>query len=117
MLADLREKTARLLPQIRGIRAVPMSGETGDGLGKLMDAILDTHRVWNQRISTAKLNKWLEGILAHHPPPAARWQHSRRGACRSDMPALSRPHRATRNGLATVATSWLGRSGAREGTR
>lgn len=70
VLADLREKTARLLPQIRGIRAVPMSGETGDGLGKLMDAILDTHRVWNQRISTAKLNKWLEGILAHHPPPA-----------------------------------------------
>lgn len=70
VLADLREKTARLLPQIKGIRAVPMSGETGDGLQKLMDAIIDTHRVWNQRISTAKLNKWLEGILAHHPPPA-----------------------------------------------
>jgi GTPase len=70
VLADLREKTGRLLPQIRGIRAVPMSGETGDGLGKLMDAILETHRVWNSRVSTAKLNKWLEGILAHHPPPA-----------------------------------------------
>ena len=70
VLADLREKTARLLPQIKGIRAVQMSGETGDGLQKLMDAIIDTHRVWNQRISTAKLNKWLEGILAHHPPPA-----------------------------------------------
>jgi GTPase len=70
VLADLREKTGRLLPQIRGIRAVPMSGETGDGLGKLMDAILETHRVWSSRVSTAKLNKWLEGILAHHPPPA-----------------------------------------------
>jgi GTPase len=70
VLADLREKTGRLLPQIKGIRAVPMSGETGDGLGKLMDAILETHRVWNSRVSTAKLNKWLEGILAHHPPPA-----------------------------------------------
>jgi GTPase len=70
VLADLREKTGRLLPQIRGIRAVPMSGETGDGLNKLMDAILETHRVWNSRVSTAKLNKWLEGILAHHPPPA-----------------------------------------------
>ena len=70
VLADLREKTGRLLPQIRGIRAVPISGETGDGLGKLMDAVLETHRVWNSRVSTAKLNKWLEGILAHHPPPA-----------------------------------------------
>ncbi len=70
VLADLREKTGRLLPQIRGIRAVPMSGETSDGLNKLMDAVLETHRVWNSRVSTAKLNKWLEGILAHHPPPA-----------------------------------------------
>ena len=26
--------------------------------------------VWNSRVSTGKLNRWLEGILAHHPPPA-----------------------------------------------
>lgn len=29
LLADLREKTERLLPQARGIRAVPISGHTG----------------------------------------------------------------------------------------
>ncbi|MCO5145587.1 MAG: ribosome biogenesis GTPase Der [Aquamicrobium sp.] len=69
-LADLREKTARLLPQARGIRAVPVSSETGRGLDKLMEAVEETHRVWNRRISTGKLNRWLEGILAHHPPPA-----------------------------------------------
>lgn len=69
-LADLREKTARLLPQARGIRAVPLSAETGRGLEKLMEAVEETHRVWNRRISTGKLNRWLEGILGHHPPPA-----------------------------------------------
>jgi GTP-binding protein len=69
-LADLREKTARLLPQARGIRAVPVSSETGRGLDRLMEAVEETHRVWNRRISTGKLNRWLEGILAHHPPPA-----------------------------------------------
>jgi GTP-binding protein len=69
-LAELREKTERLLPQVRGVQAVPVSAETGRGLDKLMDAILRTHMVWNTRISTGKLNRWLEGVLAHHPPPA-----------------------------------------------
>jgi len=69
-LAELREKTARLLPQARGIRAVTVSAETGRGLDRLMEAVEATHRIWNRRISTGKLNRWLEGILAHHPPPA-----------------------------------------------
>ncbi|HMM64885.1 MAG TPA: ribosome biogenesis GTPase Der [Mesorhizobium sp.] len=70
LLAELREKTERLLPQVRGIQAVPVSAETGRGLDKLMEAVVRTHRVWNSRVSTGKLNRWLEGILAHHPPPA-----------------------------------------------
>ncbi len=69
-LAELREKTERLLPQLRGIRAVPVSAETERGLDKLFDAIFRTHRVWNMRVSTGRLNRWLEGIVAHHPPPA-----------------------------------------------
>jgi GTPase len=70
VLADLREKTERLLPQIRGLQAVPVSAETGRGLDKLMDAVIRTHRVWNRRVSTGKLNRWLEGVLARNPPPA-----------------------------------------------
>ncbi len=70
VLADLREKTDRLLPQARGIRAVPISGQTGRGLDKLMQSIIDTDRVWNRRISTARLNRWLEAQQVQHPPPA-----------------------------------------------
>lgn len=70
VLADLREKTERLLPQARGIRAVPMSGQTGYGLDKLMQNIIDTDKVWNKRISTAKLNRWLDSVQTQHPPPA-----------------------------------------------
>jgi GTPase len=69
-LATLREMTGRLLPQVRGIRAVPVSAETGRGLDKLMEAVISTHQTWNRRVSTGRLNRWLEGILAHHPPPA-----------------------------------------------
>ena len=69
-LAALREMTERLLPQVRGIQAVPISAETGRGLDKLMEAVIRTHQVWNRRVPTGRLNRWLEGILAHHPPPA-----------------------------------------------
>jgi GTP-binding protein len=70
VLADLREKTDRLLPQARGIRAVPISGQTGEGLDRLMQAVIDTDKVWNKRISTARLNRWLEQQQVQHPPPA-----------------------------------------------
>ncbi len=70
VLADLREATGRLLPQVRGLQAVPLSAETGRGLDKLMDAVMRTHQVWNRRVSTGKLNRWLERILEIHPPPA-----------------------------------------------
>ena len=70
VLADLREKTDRLLPQMRGVKAVTVSGETGDGLDRLMKAVAETHEIWNKRVSTAKLNQWLERMVAHHPPPA-----------------------------------------------
>ena len=28
------------------------------------------HKTWNKRISTAKLNRWLDHTQGHHPPPA-----------------------------------------------
>ncbi len=74
LLADLREKTERLLPQARGIRAVPISGQTGRGLDKLMQSIIDTDMTWNRRISTAKLNRWLDRSrrsIRRRPSPAA----------------------------------------------
>jgi GTP-binding protein len=69
-LNDLREKAERLLPQLAGVATVPVSGVTGEGLDKLMEAILRAHTIWNKRVSTARLNRWLPGILERHPPPA-----------------------------------------------
>jgi GTPase len=69
-LIELREEAARLLPQVRGVPVVPVSGATGQGLDDLIEAVLRVHEVWNRRISTAKLNRWLEAVLDHQPPPA-----------------------------------------------
>lgn len=70
VLKDLHEKCDRLLPQLRGVRTVTLSGQTGKGIDKLMEAVLETHKVWNRRVSTSKLNRWLDSVQAHHPPPA-----------------------------------------------
>ncbi len=69
-LTQLREQTERLLPQVRGLQAVPVSAETGKGLDRLLEAVARTHEVWNRRVPTGKLNRWLERALAQHPPPA-----------------------------------------------
>jgi GTPase len=35
-----------------------------------MPAVIETARIWNRRIPTAKLNRWLEDQVERHPPPA-----------------------------------------------
>lgn len=69
LLEDLRERLKTALPQVKGIPLVPLSALTGKNKEKLLDAVLAIYAIWNQRVSTSKLNRWLEGILAHHPPP------------------------------------------------
>jgi GTP-binding protein len=69
-LRELREECTRLLPQVRGVELVTLSGLNGQGIDKLMQAVLRAYEVWNTRISTGRLNRWLTGLLEHHPPPA-----------------------------------------------
>ena len=69
-LRELREEFARLLPQLRGAPLVTVSAKTGKGLDRLQQAIMKAYDVWNRRVTTAQLNRWLTGMLEQHPPPA-----------------------------------------------
>jgi GTP-binding protein len=66
----LREETDHWLPQIKGVPVVTVSGLTGAGLDRLMQAVIDAHAVWNKRAATGQLNRWLAGVVSAHPPPA-----------------------------------------------
>jgi len=68
---ELRAEADRLLPQLRGTRVIPVSGLTGAHVDKLMEAIVATDQVWNTRISTGRLNRWLAPVVDATPPPAA----------------------------------------------
>jgi GTP-binding protein len=69
-LAELREECERLLPQLRGVPLVTISGLQGRNLDKLMQAVFAAEKKWNSHISTAKLNRWLGAMTESHPPPA-----------------------------------------------
>ena len=69
-LKELLLQAKEHVSQVKGMKVVPISGLTGDGLDRLMKAVLEVHEVWNKRIATAPLNRWLEAVQYHHPPPA-----------------------------------------------
>ena len=69
MLSEFRYTIEETLAQAKGIRLVPCSALTGEGVEKLMPAVLATYEAWNKRIKTADLNRWLEAALDRHPPP------------------------------------------------
>jgi GTP-binding protein len=69
-IAKLHEKADHLLPQLKGVPVVAVSGLTGAGLDHLMKAVTEIHAVWNKRVSTNAMNRWLAAALAAHPPPA-----------------------------------------------
>ncbi|MEE9273053.1 MAG: ribosome biogenesis GTPase Der [Robiginitomaculum sp.] len=68
---ELREKTARLLPQLRGIPIIMFSGLTGRHIDKLLPAIEQVQIDWSAKIKTADLNDWLSEKTQRHPPPTA----------------------------------------------
>ncbi len=69
-IAKLREDADHLLPQVRGMPVVAVSGMMGEGIDRLMSAIEDAYAVWNRRASTASLNRWFEQAVQNNPPPA-----------------------------------------------
>jgi GTPase len=69
-IAGLRTDVDHLLPQVSGAPIVAVSGQTGDGIDRLMDAIVQAYAVWNRRVPTAALNRWFEQAIATSPPPA-----------------------------------------------
>jgi GTP-binding protein len=69
-IGRLREQAGEKLSQLKDAPIVAVSGVTGEGLDRLMQAILDAYAIWNKRVPTHALNEWLDSALSAHPPPA-----------------------------------------------
>jgi len=70
-LKELRETVAERLAQVPGVAVVAISALGERGLDKLMDAVFEAAEIWNRRVPTPDLNRWLQEALERHAPPAA----------------------------------------------
>jgi len=68
----VRDRLETSLTQVRGIRCVPISARTGRNLDRLLDAVFEMYDLWNARVPTSRLNRWLERMVEMHPPPLAK---------------------------------------------
>ena len=68
-MAVLNDRVATSLTQVKGLKTVAISARTGEGLDKLMRAVFDVYDVWNSRVSTGRLNRWLAKMTETTPPP------------------------------------------------
>src|SRR5262249_236129 len=66
-LGKLRNEADRALAQVQGVPIVGVSGLTGEGLDRLMQAVLSAYDGWNRRVSTAMLNRVLEQAISGNP--------------------------------------------------
>lgn len=76
------------LPQIRGVPVVTLSALTSRGIHKLLPEVLTVYEIWNRRVPTGPLNRWLGYAVERHPPPIF---HGRRLRVRYMTQSKSRP--------------------------
>jgi len=71
-LKQLGETVAERLAQVSGVPLVAVSALAGRGLDKLMAAVFRSYELWNRRVPTPDLNRWLAEALERHAPPASK---------------------------------------------
>lgn len=58
-----------VLGQLPGMPVVYLSGLTGRGIDGLFRAVMDAYALWNKRVGTGHLNRWLARRESRHPAP------------------------------------------------
>lgn len=77
VLAVLQDKLEFSLAQTRDIPVVTVSALQGRNLGSLMDKVLECYEVWNKRVRTSGLNRWLAAMESQHPAPLVQGRPNR----------------------------------------
>jgi GTP-binding protein len=87
-LKELREFIEDRLAQVAGISVVAISAIADLGLDRLMSEVFRSYEIWNRRVPTPHLNRWLAEALERHAPPASK---GRRVKIRFMTQASARP--------------------------
>ena len=69
MLEEIKYQVETNLAQVRDVPTITISAKNGVRLDQLMQAVLDTYDLWNKRVPTGKLNRWLNAMEEQNPAP------------------------------------------------
>ncbi len=75
--ADIKTTLEYSLAQAKGIPVVTMSALHGSNVHQIMAEAFAVFEAWNSRISTGKLNRWLEVATEQHVPPLSKGKRIR----------------------------------------
>ncbi len=76
-LEELKHQLSTQLAQVRDIPIVTVSAIKGQRVEKVMQAVLDVYNLWNHRIGTGKLNRWLRMMESQNPAPLVNGRQNR----------------------------------------
>ena len=68
-IGEIRDRLLRSLGQLPDAPLVTLSAIKGKKLDVLMERVMQTYRIWNARVATGPLNRWLAAQESHHPAP------------------------------------------------
>ncbi len=57
------------LPQIKGVPALFISAKNKQNIADVLDSCIKIYKTWNKKITTSKLNEWLNFTTEAHPLP------------------------------------------------
>lgn len=77
VLEQLSEDLEHSLAQIKDIPFVTLSALRGKNIEKLMKTVVKTYEIWNKRVQTGPLNRWLDTMESHHPAPLVQGKRNR----------------------------------------
>ena len=69
MLEDIKYEIETSLAQVRDVPTITISAKNGVRLDQLMQSVLDTYSMWNKRVPTGRLNRWLAAMEEQNPAP------------------------------------------------
>jgi GTP-binding protein len=69
LMKEVHLELENLLSQAKGIPVIMTSSLKKKNLDSVFRAIIKLYKIWEKRVSTGALNRWLEDILSQNPPP------------------------------------------------
>jgi GTP-binding protein len=69
LMRDVNHELESILSQVRGIPVIMTSSLKKKNLDSVFRAVVKMYASWEKRVATGALNRWLEDVLSHNPPP------------------------------------------------